>query len=315
MRDLKPAGCAAAALITLALACAAPLAMAQTAYKYRDAEGHWVFTDRKSGADVLEESFPLLREHSVLRLAVVRVDDATSTRLIATNDCLCVATLRVAITHSAVAGIADGTEYPVRLEPQTQTTVVRVARSGSDKPELSYTVKVGLGAPEAVHTPPGPYRVPFGVGSTFMISQAYPARYTHTSPDSIQALDIALPDGTPVYAARDGIAINARHDSFRGAADPLMLDQANVIEVLHDDGTIAIYAHLHWDSIRVRIGDHVVRGQYLANSGNTGFSSGPHLHFAIVRNGGFENISIPVQFAGSGGVAVTPVNQAPLTAY
>jgi len=118
-----------------------------------------------------------------------------------------------------------------------------------------------------------------------------------------------------VYAAREGTVINARHDYFRGATDPVMLDQANVIEILHSDGTIGVYAHLHWDSIRVRIGAHVLRGEYIADSGNTGFTSGPHLHFAVIRNSGSEDVSVPVQFAGIGGVAVTPATQMPLTAY
>ncbi len=65
----------------------------------------------------------------------------------------------------------------------------------------------------------------------------------------------------------------------------------------------------------MRIGDHVVRGQYIANSGNTGFTSGPHLHFAVIRNSGTEEISVPFQFAGIAGGGVVPVNQMPLTAY
>jgi len=76
-----------------------------------------------------------------------------------------------------------------------------------------------------------------------------------------------------------------------------MLDQADVVEIIHSDGTIGVYAHLHWDSIRVRIGEHIARGQYIADSGNTGFSSGPHLHFAVVRNAGGTNVSVPIQFA------------------
>jgi murein DD-endopeptidase MepM/ murein hydrolase activator NlpD len=118
-----------------------------------------------------------------------------------------------------------------------------------------------------------------------------------------------------VYAAREGVVINVRHDAFRGALSPAMLDQANVIQILHDDGTFAIYAHLHWDSIRVHIGERVARGQYIANSGNTGFSSGPHLHFAVLRNAGVTDVSVPIQFAGNAGVAVTPATQMQLTAY
>jgi murein DD-endopeptidase MepM/ murein hydrolase activator NlpD len=165
------------------------------------------------------------------------------------------------------------------------------------------------------HHPPEPYRVPFAVGSTYLVSQAYPARITHTTPDNIYAIDIALPDGTPVYAARDGTVINVRHDAYLAALDPVMLDQANVVEILHDDGTIAIYAHLHWDSIRVRIGQQVHRGVYLADSGNTGFSSGPHLHFAVIRNAGDADVSVPLQFVGPGGAIAVPMTRMSLTAY
>jgi murein DD-endopeptidase MepM/ murein hydrolase activator NlpD len=76
-----------------------------------------------------------------------------------------------------------------------------------------------------------------------------------------------------------------------------------------------VYGHLHWDSIRVRIGQHVALGEYIADSGNTGFSSGPHLHFAVWRNAGEEDVSLPLQFAGPPGTAVTPVTGTELTAY
>jgi murein DD-endopeptidase MepM/ murein hydrolase activator NlpD len=138
---------------------------------------------------------------------------------------------------------------------------------------------------------------------------------THVTPDSLYAVDISMPDGTAVNAAREGTVINVRHDSFRGGAAAAMADQANLIEILHDDGTIAVYGHLHWDSIRVRIGQHVALGEYIADSGNTGFSSGPHLHFAVWRNAGEADVSVPILFAGPGPTALTPVTGMELTAY
>jgi murein DD-endopeptidase MepM/ murein hydrolase activator NlpD len=303
------------ALATLVLTLPSATVMAQTGYKYRDANGQWVFTDQAPASGAANDSFSLGPKESSLHLAVDRNDEGESTQLIAINDCLCVVTFQVAIIESGVAAIPGGAKYHATLEPGTRQTVVQGTRTGAAKAALRYVWMAALGSPDAVHSPPRPYRVPFGVGSTYLISQAFPSRITHTTPDSQYAVDIALPDGTPIYAAREGTVINARHDSFRGAAAPVMLDQANVIEILHSDGTIGLYAHLHWDSIRVRIGAHAARGQYIANSGNTGFTSGPHLHFAVIRNAGAADVSLPIEFAGTADVAVTPITQMPLTAY
>jgi murein DD-endopeptidase MepM/ murein hydrolase activator NlpD len=303
------------ALAALVFTLPSATVMAQTGYKYRDANGQWVFTDRAPASGAANDSFSLGPKDSTLHLTVDRYDEAESTQLIAINECLCVVTFKVAIIESGVAAIPDGAKYLATLAPGTRQVVVRGKRTGTAKAVLDYVWMAVLGSPDAVHKPPRPYRVPFGVGSTYLISQAFPSRITHTTPDSEYAVDIALPDGTPIYAAREGTVINARHDSFRGAAAPVMLDQANVIEILHDDGTIGVYAHLHWDSIRVRIGQHVARGEYIANSGNTGFTSGPHLHFAVLRNAGAANVSVPIEFAGIADAPITPITQMPLTAY
>ncbi len=93
------------------------------------------------------------------------------------------------------------------------------------------------------------------------------------------------------------------------------MDEANFVQIMHDDGTYAIYAHLQLDTVRVKPGQRVARGEYIANSGNTGFSSGPHLHFAVLRNVGLRSESVPVTFAGPGGVGVTPRSGQALTAY
>jgi murein DD-endopeptidase MepM/ murein hydrolase activator NlpD len=300
----------------LALVLPAGAALAQTAYRHRDANGQWVFTDQAAGtAAPAADSVTLAREPGAVQISVERTDTGNATRLIATSNCLCVVTVQVSIEQSDIARIAVGASYQATLQPGDQQTVVQGRRTSDTNDRLQFTWKAALGSPQAVHSPPRPYRAPFALGATFTVSQAYPVRITHVTADSQYAVDFALPDGTPVYSARAGTVINVHHDSFRGAAQLAMLDQANVIEILHDDGTIAVYAHLQWDAIRVRIGQHVARGEYIANSGNTGFTTGPHLHFAVWRNTGTADVSIPVEFEGSGAVGVTAVTGTPLTAY
>jgi len=67
--------------------------------------------------------------------------------------------------------------------------------------------------------------------------------------------------------------------------------------IRHDDGTLGHYCHLQKDGICVEPGQRVNAGQVIAHSGNTGFSSGPHLHFCVFKTkDGKERVSIPIKF-------------------
>ena len=124
---------------------------------------------------------------------------------------------------------------------------------------------------------------------------------THNAPGSRYAIDLAMPEETAIHAARGGTVVEIAFRSYSGGTTAADAPKANLIRIMHDDGTMAIYAHLALDSVRVRPGDRVQRGEYIASSGNTGFSSGPHLHFGVERNAGFSLESIPVSFVGAGG--------------
>jgi len=125
-----------------------------------------------------------------------------------------------------------------------------------------------------------------------------------------------MPIGTDIMAARGGVVFDVAASNFSGGLDPERDGpRANVVRILHDDGTYAIYAHLNTNTIRVKPGDRVERGEYIADSGNTGFSSGPHLHFAVVRNAGMRIESVPVLFYGQNAERIVPATGAFLTAY
>ena len=172
-----------------------------------------------------------------------------------------------------------------------------------------------IGEPGTTHAPPRPYRLPFATAQSFRVTQAPPAQITHRDSSSYNAVDFDMPVGTAIHAAREGLVINVASGFFRGGLSTQMLSEANFVQILHDDGTTAIYAHLQMDTVRVRPGQRVRRGEYIANSGNTGFSGGPHLHFAVLRNAGMINESVPVTFEGAAGAAVTAHTGEALEAY
>jgi murein DD-endopeptidase MepM/ murein hydrolase activator NlpD len=290
-------------------------ATAGEVYKYRDANGNLVYAEQKPDSATAVQTVPLDLDGRLPRILVERVDAADQLDFRAINDCLCVVEFELRVLEAQGLNLAGNSVYHALLQPESQRSLVQASATGTVPSQIRYRWKAVLGAPGAQHAPHEPYRAPFAAGMSYRISQAYPVHSTHTTPDSEYAVDLALPDATPVYAAREGVVINLRHDAYRGAPSPLLLDQANMVEILHDDGTIAVYAHLHWDSVRVQPGQHVRRGQYIADSGNTGFSTGPHLHFAVIRNAGLSPVSVPLQFSGPGGTAVTPQQDAMLTAY
>jgi murein DD-endopeptidase MepM/ murein hydrolase activator NlpD len=86
-------------------------------------------------------------------------------------------------------------------------------------------------------------------------------------------LDFAAPVGTTIKAAKDGRVVAAEPAGAYG----------NMIEIAHGDGLRTRYAHL--SDIDVRKGDRVARGEHIGDLGNTGNSSGPHLHFEVLQEG------------------------------
>jgi murein DD-endopeptidase MepM/ murein hydrolase activator NlpD len=161
-----------------------------------------------------------------------------------------------------------------------------------------------------------PYRLPWPEGLSFTFSQAPGGRITtHFTKATLHAVDIAMPEGTPILAARAGVveALEARHGA-RAEEEPLTYEGI-FVRVRHADGTAAIYAHLRYRGVEVAVGESVQAGQLLGHSGVSGDVEVPHLHFSVVRtmknsSGWQEDVSIPVKFY----VGVPPVAFAPRAA-
>ncbi|MFF4015101.1 M23 family metallopeptidase [Streptomyces sp. NPDC001843] len=109
--------------------------------------------------------------------------------------------------------------------------------------------------------------------------------------------DFAVPIGTEVVAAHGGTVVKA---GGWGAGDGPAYGNAIVIK--HADGQYSQYAHL--SRIDVRIGQVVTTGQHIAESGNTGNTTGPHLHFEIRTTPNYGSAIDPVAFLRAKGVKV-----------
>ena len=120
------------------------------------------------------------------------------------------------------------------------------------------------------------YDLPFKKGASFLVYQGYNGTFSHQNDN---AIDFVMPVGTEITAAREGLVIDVMQDSNTGCAMERCADLGNAVAILHADGTVAKYFHLQFKGARVNKGDMVLRGQTIGLSGNTGFSSGPHLHF------------------------------------
>ena len=151
---------------------------------------------------------------------------------------------------------------------------------------------------------------PFPAGEEYPVSQGFLGDKTHDSLDSQYAIDIAMPVGSAVHAVLGGTVMDIEEDFDRGGKDfDKYAHKANHVRILHEDGTMAIYAHLDLASVSVRRGGKVRAGQKIARSGNTGFSYGPHLHLAIQQNSGMQMITLPFRFRTPEGTTVTPKAQ------
>lgn len=264
-------------------------------YKYKDDNGKWVFSDRKPHAT--KEVERVEYQGSKKGPPEPRIYTKKSNglySLVFHNPYF--APIEVEMLSSL---FESGSHKEVVAANSTKTLYKNLTK----RPRLNYKWRIGE---------PGTiqdnylYRFPVSSKQSHQISQSFNGRFSHSQRPNIYSVDIALSVGTYISAARAGTVIWTKDNFHIGGAKNYFLDKANYVEVLHDDGTYAIYAHILHGSALVKPGQRVDVGDRLARSGSTGYSTGPHLHFVIRKNDGSNTRSVRFKFIDNTGKTFTP---------
>jgi murein DD-endopeptidase MepM/ murein hydrolase activator NlpD len=179
---------------------------------------------------------------------------------------------------------------------QTAEAFVLSPAAPGEKWTFDYTNYYKLGSQTARHDDSYLYQLPYTPGEKHKVTQGYNGPYSHTGSNQY-ATDWKMPEGTLVRAARGGVVVRVKDDSDKGGSSRAYDRYNNYVLIRHDDGTLGHYCHLQKGGCMVTPGQKVVCGDPIAHSGNTGFSSGAHLHFCVFKTlNGRERLSIPVKF-------------------
>ncbi len=284
-------------------------ATAENVYRWVDAHGVAHYTDRppegQAATRVAVSVTPVRAEVSAVARMQVETNgdhyDAVVTNTLA-------GPIEVELKAINASNLVANPRLPLRalLKPYASVTLATLALAD---PTHAGGFQLQLGAVPGDPTAQAQavtYLLPVDTRA-WRIDQGWHGVFSHNDAQSDYAIDISVDEGTPVLAARDGVVMQVESDFDKaGLNREKYVERANVIRILHDDGSMAVYAHLKLDGALVRAGQRVAAGQRIGYSGNTGYTTGPHLHFAVQVNRGIDLESIPFQMRGPSGPVAIP---------
>lgn len=171
----------------------------------------------------------------------------------------------------------------------------------------NYTFWTRHGSRDARHNDAYLYHLPYADGAAWRVSQGFNGSFSHQENGGFK-VDFTMPEGTPIHAAREGMVVAVQMSGILRSDDRQYATEGNTVYVQHDDGTVALYVHFAFGSIFAQAGRRVMRGDVLGLSGNTGFSTGPHLHFEVgYPKDGRTWQTVPVRFSSGRGEVTAPL--------
>ena len=154
------------------------------------------------------------------------------------------------------------------------------AKDPKKKFSFNYTYKSHIGQVNVKQAKNPIYNIPFKKGTRVKGGQGFHGKFSHQGLLAF-SVDFPVPVGTVVYPARPGVVVKVIDSFSKGGTDKSFKNKGNVIWIMHADKTLGKYLHLKHKGILVKPGQKVDRNTKLGYSGNTGYSSGPHLHFEV----------------------------------
>lgn len=143
-----------------------------------------------------------------------------------------------------------------------------------------HTTDADILTSEAVHRAPLTFHLPYPKGKSYPVIQGVEGKFSHSGANRY-AWDFAMPQGDLICAAASGRVVCLQQTFTTKALDATARNRANRIILDHGHGIFTQYLHLAPHSALVKEGDCVAAGQPIARSGDTGYSTRPHLHFQV----------------------------------
>lgn len=302
-------------LATIALLCAAGPATAQRIYTWTDDDGITHFTDKPPESEQKMTVLPSRAEPEGA-LEMERGGTDARPRWWFTNRWHGPIQVEVTVTENTNTRFEPDLPATFVLPGDARRELFTAAPADSTQGwSVRFTTRYTPGSPRAAHDADALYRPPFASGATHRVGQAFGGSFSHTDDGNYHAVDIQMPRGSGVHAARAGVVMAVeKHFEDGGMDRGRYADKANYVRILHEDGTMGQYAHMDYGSIRVRPGQIVVEGDYLGDAGESGYATGPHLHFVVQVNSGMKLESVPFRFRDADGTVDRPAKDVSLTA-
>ncbi len=296
-----------ASLLCLTTSVLSDTAEAKRIYSFKDDKGVMHFSDRPPPGEAVEVAEQLVKVDNKKMVYLREEGPEAKRRYLIWNGYG--GPIEILLSLEKAENVVSEPALPASVVvPAQQTTLVMQVEQLNERLGWSYQWNYSYvhGDPRTRPDPNAVYQLPFDPALKLRVHQAFGGSFSHTHEQSFHAVDIPLAEGTPVRASRAGVVMASETDFYASGTDMAKYgSRANEVRIVQEDGTMAVYAHLELESVVVAVGDRVRAGQVIAKSGNTGFSTGPHLHFVVQRNAGGKLVSIPFQFTIDG-KRVTP---------